>query len=137
MIKLLTTIVIALALAYVFTIKNVSLNISNSFFRDLFPRQQIVIQQAPKPESKISLTKSQNDSPVDKKGTLRIRSDKKVTVMLIGQNVDCNFGPKTIEAKKDFRVEIEKGYYKAEVFDGVKRRIETVSFLGENGTLDL
>lgn len=135
MYKVISVMILALCGAYILSVKNVSLNITNSFLPDIFRRQTVIIQNTPRPEqTRIYATHSET---YNRKGQLKIKSNKHVTVYLIEESSHKKIGPLEVKPRKDFNIEIEKGNYKAVVLEGNEKYATDLRFLGSTGTLEL
>lgn len=136
MYKVLIVLIIGLAGAYVLTVKNISLNISNSFLPAFFQKETIIIQkEEPVPASpKIYAT---NGGPFNRKGTLKVTSRKTISIIFIEDETKKKLGPYDVPANKAIHLELKKGNYHAEIFTGSEKEVTSLKFLGDTGNLDL
>lgn len=134
--KVFIVLIICVAAMYVLSIKNISFNVSNGFFPNFFKKEVIVIEkETPQPTPpKIFAT---NGGPYHKKGILTVTARKNITVTFIEDGTNRKSGPYNLAAKKPLKLELNKGNYRAEIFDGSKKNITTLRFFGEFGNLEL
>lgn len=135
MYKVITVFILALCGAYILSVKNVSLNITNSFIPDLFRRPVVITQVKHEPTPvKVFATHS---GAYDRKGKLKITSKKQITLYLVEDSSRKKIGPFKIKAQHELNIEIEKGNYKAFVQEGNDKYVTDLRFLGNTGTLEL